>query len=272
MIGKHTLKFLRNPFCGQGFVNTSCSVFVQLHSFPLCPNRPMKQEINTKHFWTHRQGEHTTSVIQWVVWSAGGPGVLRSTPLMARREHVKGCWMWKYNRSCVLKVQAIFKTSHFSNKTTFCALPDVSNQGPLYLEACRPANYAIVIQCWPVNIWTVCVSIHVLFSILDGSSAPVTCSCVPNNLKRVSQGLEHGWTPYSESELVVFHIHANQKKNQNFLSADQTSIPGLNQVFPVLEWNLIFVLLSKILNHLKRSFVVQIPRVTLYREMRNTYA
>ena len=61
------------------------------------------------------------------------------------------------------------------------------------------------------------------------------------------------------------------KKDSNFLSADQTSIPGANQVFPVLEWNLIFVLLSKILDRLKRSFVVQIPRVTIYREMRNIY-
>jgi len=48
------------------------------------------------------------------------------------------------------------------------------------------------------------------------------------------------------------------KKNQTFLSADQTSIPGVNQVFSVLEWNLIFVLLSKILNSSKLLFVVQI--------------
>jgi len=61
------------------------------------------------------------------------------------------------------------------------------------------------------------------------------------------------------------------KKIQNFLSADQTSIPGVNQVCPVLEWNLIFVLLSKIVDRLKRLFVVQIPRVTVYREMRNIY-
>ena len=61
------------------------------------------------------------------------------------------------------------------------------------------------------------------------------------------------------------------KKIQNFLSADQTQIPGVNQVFPVLDWNLIFVLLSKILDRLKRSFVVQIPRVTVHREMQNIY-
>ena len=60
-------------------------------------------------------------------------------------------------------------------------------------------------------------------------------------------------------------------KIQTFLSADQTSIPGANQVFPVLEWNLIFVLLSKILDRLKRSFVIQIPRVTAYREIRNIH-
>jgi len=61
------------------------------------------------------------------------------------------------------------------------------------------------------------------------------------------------------------------KKIQNFLSADQTSIPGVNQVFPVLEWNLIFVLQSKILDRLKRLFAVQILRVAVYREMRNIY-
>jgi len=46
------------------------------------------------------------------------------------------------------------------------------------------------------------------------------------------------------------------KKNQTFLSTDQTSIPSVNQVLPVLEWSLIFVLLSKILDRLKRLFVV----------------
>ena len=56
------------------------------------------------------------------------------------------------------------------------------------------------------------------------------------------------------------------KKNQIFLSADQTSILGVNQEFPILEWNLIFVLLSKILDRLKRFFLVQTPRVTVYRE------
>jgi len=63
------------------------------------------------------------------------------------------------------------------------------------------------------------------------------------------------------------------KKIQMFLSADQTSIPGVKQMFPVLEWNLIFVLLSnlKTLDRLKRLFVVQIPRVTVYRETRNIY-
>jgi len=63
------------------------------------------------------------------------------------------------------------------------------------------------------------------------------------------------------------------KKIQIFLSADQTSIPDVKQMFPVLEWNFIFVLLSnlKTLDRLKRLFVVQIPRVTVYREMRNIY-
>ena len=63
------------------------------------------------------------------------------------------------------------------------------------------------------------------------------------------------------------------KKIQIFLSADQTSIPDVKQMFPVLEWNLIFVLLSnlKTLDRLKRLFVVQIPRVAVYRETQNIY-
>jgi hypothetical protein len=61
------------------------------------------------------------------------------------------------------------------------------------------------------------------------------------------------------------------KKKSEFSFSNQASIPGVNQVFPVLEWNLICVLLSKILDRLKRLFVVQIPRVTVYREMRNIY-
>ena len=63
------------------------------------------------------------------------------------------------------------------------------------------------------------------------------------------------------------------KKIQNFLSADQTTIPGVNQVFPVLEWNLIFVLLSKILDRLKRLFVVQMYKFleSLFIERCGTY-
>jgi len=43
-------------------------------------------------------------------------------------------------------------------------------------------------------------------------------------------------------------------------------MPGVNQVFLVLEWNFIFVLLSKILDRLKRLSVAQIPRVCLSRD------
>jgi len=124
-----------------------------------------------------------------------------------------------------------------------------------------------VVQRSRLNVRNDRVKIHVLFSILDGSSAPVTCSC--GTTKRVSQGLEHGLNSYASE--MVFFVSMRIKKNQNFLSADHTLIPGVNQVFPVLEWNLIFVLLSKILDRLKRLFVVQIPRVTVYREMRNIY-
>jgi len=44
-----------------------------------------------------------------------------------------------------------------------------------------------------------------------------------------------------------------------------------NQVFLILEWILNLVSLSKILDCLKRLFVVQIPWVTVYSEIRNIY-
>ena len=74
-----------------------------------------------------------------------------------------------------------------------------------------------------------------------------------------------GRKPYSESECFLSYPCESQKI-QNFLSADQTWMPGVNQVFLVLEWNFIFVLLSKILDRLKRLSVAQIPRVCLSRD------
>jgi len=86
-----------------------------------------------------------------------------------------------------------------------------------------------VVQCWLVYTGNVCVQVHVSFSFLDGSSAPVTCSCVPT--KHVSQGLEHGRNPYSESELVVSRIHANQKNSEFSVSRsdfDYRCNPGVS--------------------------------------------
>jgi len=71
------------------------------------------------------------------------------------------------------------------------------------------------------------------------------------------------------------------KKIKIFLSADQTSILGVDQVFPVLEWNLIFVMLSKILDRLISLFICSTNSLshclsrdaehTVYREMRNIH-
>ena len=61
------------------------------------------------------------------------------------------------------------------------------------------------------------------------------------------------------------------KKNSEFSVSRTDFDSGVNQVFLVLEWNLIFIWLSEILDRLKRLFAVQIPRVTLNREMRNIY-
>jgi len=42
------------------------------------------------------------------------------------------CPFLKNNRKCVLKVEAISETSHFSIKNAFCFRTGVSNQRPLY--------------------------------------------------------------------------------------------------------------------------------------------
>ena len=102
--------------------------------------------------------------------------------------------------------------------------------------------------------------IYDVFSTLDGSSAPVTCSCVCTN-KTCFAGVGTWPKAIFWIGMISFvSCPCESKKNQNFLSTDQTSIPGVNQVFPVLEWNLIFVLLSKILDRLKRLIK---PGITL---------
>jgi len=57
----------------------------------------------------------------------------------------------------------------------------------------------------------------------------VTCWCVTT--KRVSQVSEQGRKPYSESELVYFRIHANQKKSNFSVSRsdfDSRCKPGVS--------------------------------------------
>jgi len=91
------------------------------------------------------------------------------------------------------------------------------------------ATQAIVVQHSQFEIETVRVKTYILFSILHGCSAPVTCWCVPTKL--VSQGLEQGTTPYSESKLVFFRIHANQRKYKFSVSRsgfDSRCKPGVS--------------------------------------------
>jgi len=112
-----------------------------------------------------------------------------------------------------------------------------------------------------------CVNIYLIF---DPGWMFSPCGRVMCTNKTWFAGV--GTTPKTKFRKNSFSfVSMRIKKIQTFLSADQTSIPGVNQVFPILEWNLIFVLLSKILDRLKRLFVVQIPRVTVFRKMRNTY-
>ena len=87
--------------------------------------------------------------------------------------------------------------------------------------------------------------------------------------KRVLLGSWWGHNPYFCPEFIFFRIHSDDNFLNFLFSADQTSIPGVNQVFLPSEfingiWFLFCV--RKFSNHFKRLFVVQIPRVTVYRE------
>ena len=118
-------------------------------------------------------------------------------------------------------------------------------------------------QCSTFTVWhldCLCVNIYLIFNPWWMFS-PCEGWCVPT--KRVLQGSGRGQKPYSESEFVFFRIHVNKKKS-NF---DSWCKPGVYSSW--MEFD--FVLLSKILDRLKRLFLVQIPRVTVYREMRNIY-
>jgi len=223
MFGKHAFKFSWIPFAGKALWTRVVQCSFNCIHFHCCKIARWNME-QTQSTFERCLVEDTISVVQWVVWFAGSLSLPRSIPIMVHPEYVKqDCQFWKNNRTCVLKVEAIFETSHFSIKkhnsfSCRCFKPETS-----VWTTCRSACWAIVVQCWLVCLQNVCDQVHVLFSILDGSSAPVTCSCVPT--KHVSQGLEHGRNPYSESELVVFRIHANQKKFRIFCQQIRLRFP-----------------------------------------------
>jgi len=52
---------------------------------------------------------------------------------------------------CVLKVEAIFETSHFSKKNTLCSRPGVSNQRPEYGQ---PISQPAELSWFNVDLYT----------------------------------------------------------------------------------------------------------------------
>jgi len=186
------------------------------------------------------------------------------------------CSFWKNSRTCVLKVEAICETSRFSkNKQisvpTQCFEPgtSVSPLCHLCVGSRSPTSLCYrdsMLKGTPLKC--LCLSTSIIFNPWWIFSP---CNMFMCTNKMCFAGVGTWPKPIFRIRIICLSYPCESKKNQNFLSVDQTSIPGVNQVFAVLEWNLNLVLLSKILDRFKRLFVVQIPRVTVYREMRNIY-
>jgi len=157
------------------------------------------------------------------------------------------------------------KRVNFKNAVMFFARRRGSAQRP---DAAHVVSLPITYWCSMFTVWQlVCTYISYFQSLMDVQ--PLWRLMCTN--KTCCAGV--GTRPKTIFRISICFLSypCESRKIQIFLSADQTSIPGVNQVFPVLEWNLIFVLLSKILDRFKRSFVVRIPQVTDYREMQNMH-
>jgi len=136
---------------------------------------------------------------------------------------------------------------------------------PMDLKSCDARG-----DLWTMRLWLHVLAgniLHhkmhrlVIYSIVDVYQQNVFC--------RGRNGAEDR---ILDQDLVSFRIHSNstklKKKSVRRWSEDQTSNACETRCFtePVLEWNVIFVLRSKILWPFQTIFVVQIPRVTVYRE------
>ena len=193
--------------------------------------------------------------------------------MKVHRDHIKPYRFVLEKESHVrFKVEAIFETSHFSKKNIstfrpyfrirdFCMVTLVSLASSHLSYGGSSLTSSLLKSLWVI---------YDVFSTLDGSSAPVTCSCVCTN-KTCFAGVGTWPKAIFWIRNILCRVHANQKKFRIFFQQSDLDSRCKNQVFPVLEWNLICVLLSKILDRLKRLFVVQISRVTVHREMRNIY-
>ena len=168
------------------------------------------------------------------------------------------------DRTCVWELSQFSKWVNSETHVWFpyIALSRISDLAPLIQCICQ-ASYRFS-TFTILHLTCLCVIIYLIF---DSGWMFSPCDRLICTNKTCFAGV--GTRPKTIFRIRIHFLSypCESIKIQTFLSADQTSI----QVFPVLEWNLILVLLSKILDRLKRLFVVQIPRVTVYREMRNIY-
>ena len=270
MFGKHTWKYSWIPFAGKALWTRVVQCSFNCVHFHCCKiARWNMNSIQSTIVCQHQEDSTSDTVAQLVVWSVGGPGVPRSKWRYTETISNPTASFLKKNRTCVLKLRQFSKRvtlqKNISTSLPYVRIRDfcMVSLAPSHLSYGGSSLTSSLLK----SLWV----IYDVFSTLDGSSAPVTCSCVCTN-KTCFAGVGTWPKAIFWIGMISFvSCPCESKKNQNFLSTDQTSIPGVNQVFPVLEWNLIFVLLSKILDRLKRLFVVQIPQVTVHREMRIIY-
>jgi len=171
------------------------------------------------------------------------------------------------DRTCVLRVESIFKTSQLQNARAISIHRPVSNQRPHVLDTMYLPNKLLVynIHVSKSKLF-ICKYLSYFWSWMDIQPLDRLIRTNKTCFARVRT------MPKTILWIIILFLSypCRSKTIQTFLSADQTLMYGVNHVFSVLEWNLIFVLLSKILDRIKRLFVVQFLE-SLFLERSGTY-
>ena len=189
----------------------------------------MKHGITTKHFCVlTRRGYYISGPVSNLTGISRSPRIeshggiqkyveIQTLLVRVLRIIARTCW----------NLRQFSKRVTFQKETSFRLVP-IFEPGTFVSWDYRPIIWVIVVQRSRLNVRNDRVKIHVLFSILDGSSAPVTCSC--GTTKRVSQGLEHGLNSYA-SEMVFFVSMRIKKKSEFSVSRsyfDSRCKPGVS--------------------------------------------